>query len=505
MDFNYMILGMLLMYFSVLIIVGISASKDLNTLEDYFLGGRRLTSYVMALSFSSTGMSGWLPLGFSGYAYENGFFSLWIIVPSTTIGILLCYTFVSRKLRIYSRKIGAITIIEIIKKRFYDSKNILTIITVILICTAAVAYVTGQLIACGKLLNIILHWNYQASVLISAITIMIYTVLGGFIAVCWTDIIQGIFMIIGSILAGSFALIYSGGIEKLSYKLVETSIAYPDFAISPFTGIAGIMMGISLFFGDGIFNWIGQPTLMVKYMAAKDVKSLSRSTILSISIQIILFGGIFLSSIYMRTQFPDPSLLPYSGDTETVLIQFFIIMTHPIIVGIIIAAIIAAIMSTCDSLLMMATSVIVNDVYKLLYRKASQKHLIFISRITTMILGSIAVLLSLNQNSVLWIAWFGWTTLGIIGAPIIIGLYWKRTTREGAVIGLLSGFFVLIIWNVYGLTQKLNIFYAFPACGITYIMTILISLVTAKPPINVMYDIDNLKKPRKNISKLEID
>ncbi len=500
-----MIIGMLLLYFFVLIIVGLITSKNFNSLEEYFLGGRKLSSYIMALSFSSTGMSGWLTLGFAGYTYENGFQSLWIMIPSITVGIIICYKMVSKRLRYYSEQIGAITVIELIKKRFYDNTNILTIITEIMICAATIAYVSGQLIASGKLLNIILHWNYQVSVFVTAIVMVVYTVLGGFIAVCWTDVIQGILMIVGSFLAGIFAWMYSGGFEKLSYELIQTSHSNPDFLITPFAGVGAIVMGMSLFIGDGIFNWVGQPTLMVKYMAAKDSKTLSQAAIINIIIQFVLFGGVFLASVYMRTQFPDASTLPYSGDTETVLIQFFITMTHPMIVGIIIAAIIAAIMSTSDSLLMMATSVLVNDIYNTLYPKASQKHLIFVSRITTILLGIISVIISLNKSSVLWSSWFGWTTLGIVGAPIVIGLYWKRATKEGAIVGILSGFIVLIVWNVFGLTQILNIFHGLSACGTAYIMTILVSLFTPKPPAHLMREIDDLKNRRNNLNKVELD
>lgn len=505
MEFGFIFIGLLLVYFMSLILVGIFTSKNMNNLEDFLLAGRNLSPTILALTFSSTGMSGWLALGFAGYAYEKGFQSLWVMVPSATIGILSCYILISRKLRSYSEKTGAITVTEVIRKRFYDNNNILTFITTLIICTAAIAYVSGQLVATGKLLHIILNWNYQFSIIIAAIIMVIYTGLGGFIAVCWTDFIQGVLMIFGSIIAGTLTLMYTGGLDNLSVKLVEVSEIYPDFVITPFAGITAITMGVSLFIGDGILNWLGQPTLMVRYMAAKDSKSLASATIISITIQLILFIGVFLAAVYMRTQFPEPSLLPYSGDTETVLIQFFITMAHPIFVGIIISSIMAAVMSTADSLLMLAASVLINDVYTYFKPKTSQRALINMSRLATIALGFIAIILSLNKTSVLWSSWFGWTTLGLVGIPIIIGLYWKRATKEGAIIGLLSGFILVVVWNIFHLTEKLNIFHALPAGLITYFMTIVVSLFTSEPPPYVVEDIKEINYKKSNRGEIEVD
>jgi sodium/proline symporter len=504
MDFGYMVIGFLIVYFISLISTGIFASKNMANLEDFMLAGRKLDPLVLALTYSSTGMSGWLALGFAGYTYEKGFQSLWIMVPSATIGIFLSYVLVSKRLRQYSEKIGAITITEVIKKRFHDDRNVLTFITTLIICAAAIAYVSGQLIAMGKLLNIVLNWNYQISIIIAVMIMIIYTVLGGFLAVCWTDFIQGILMITGSLMAGCLAIMYAGGFSELSLRLANVSRSYPEFTITPFEGTSIIIMGLSLFIGDGILNWIGQPTLMVRYMAAKDSKTLTSATIITITIQLILFLGVFIAAIYMRTQFPEPSLLPYSGDTETVLIQFFITITHPILVGIFIGAIMAAVMSTADSLLMMATSVLINDVYSYLNPKASQSYLILISRITTIFLGIVSVVISLNKNSVLWLSWFGWTTLGIIGAPIIIGLFWKKTTRIGAIAGLVSGFIVLLLWNAMDLTVRLNIFQALPACGTAYLVTFIVSMFTAPPPPYILQDIKDLGF-QKSMNKGEVE
>lgn len=504
MEFNYMIIGFLVIYSLVLLSTGFFASKNTSSIEDYFLGGRKLSPLMLSFTVSSTGMSAWLTLGFAGYTYEMGFQSLWIMVPSATIGIFLCYVFISKRIRLYSETTGAITITEVIKKRFYDDNNALTFVFSIILAAAAIIYVSGQLIATGKLLNILLNWDYHLSIIIAAIIMIVYTVLGGFIAVCWTDFIQCALMIMGSFVAGSLAILYSGGISSLTQKIVETHRMFPEFSLTPFSSLSAIIMGISLFIGDGILNWIGQPTLMIRYMAAKDTKSLTSSSIITITTQYIIFLGVFLAAIYMRTQFPESLLLPYSGDTETVLIQFFITLAHPILVGVFTSAIMAAIMSTADSLFVLAASVLVNDVYNYIRPRASQKHLIFISRLITVILGIIAVIISMNKSSVLWSSWLGWTTLGIIGMPVIVGLYWKRATKQGAIMGLISGFTILILWDVFSLTEKLNLFHALPSCGTALIITVLISLFTPRPPEHILEDLKSISKSKTKTRSVEV-
>ena len=156
MEFNYMVIGVIIIYFVILVILGIIASRNISSLEDFSLGGRRLDSILLATSVSSTGMSAWLALGFASYTYENGLQSLWTMVPSATIGVYLSYKLVSRRIRIYSQKTNSITIIEVIRKRFYDENNALTIVFSIVLTAAAIIYVSGQLVAVGKLLGIII-------------------------------------------------------------------------------------------------------------------------------------------------------------------------------------------------------------------------------------------------------------------------------------------------------------------------------------------------------------
>lgn len=483
------------LYLLFLLGVGYFASRKMKKLEDYLLAGRGIGPWVLAFTFSATGMSGWLGLGFAGYTYRAGFEGIWTMVPSATIGILLSFVLIAKLLRRYSEKIGALTVPDVLETRYYDKSHILRIISALIILAASIAYVNGQLVAVGKIFNTVLGWNYGTTIMIAAFMFVGWTMLGGLLAICWTDFIQGILMVIGCTLAGAFALSFSGGIGNLSVDLAKVAAADPGFIISPWASLPIVIYGVSLFLGDGIMSWIGQPTLMVRYMAAKDTKTLTLSAVLAVFIQSVLFFGTFLAALYMRTKFPDASMLPMGDDSETVLIQFFATMTHPVFAGVFIGSILAAIISTADSMLIMGTSTIVNDFYiRIVNPDMDQHKAVNLGRAVTFALGVLGVLLSLRGGSVLWISWFGWNTLGLFGGPVLLGLFWPRATREGAIAGLVSGFILLAIWGPLNLESSLHLFQAFAACAATYIVTWIVSLMTKEPPKEIQKQITDLRK-----------
>ncbi|WP_432664942.1 hypothetical protein R9X47_01605 [Wukongibacter baidiensis] len=487
-----MVMGFSLFYFTITMIIGVIASIRPQNIEMYFLGGRRTNAFILALTFTSTSMSGLLFLGFSGMIYEQGLQSLWLIIPSSIIGIILCYKVVSKKVRVYSEYTGALTVIEILKKRYVDKNNALTYITGSMILIATVMYVSGQLIAAGKLINVTIGLSYDYSIIIFATIMVTYIVIGGFNAVCWTDVFQGISMIIGSLLAGLVVLKISKGFSSIWSDMKYVNTIHPEFYLSPISNITNIILGITTFIGDGIMNWLGQPTLMTKYMSVRNKDRLKTAGIMSVSFQIILFGGVLLTSLYMRTQFQNPTLLPLNGDIETIFIQFFMKMMSPFWRGIILGGIIAAIMSTADSLIMLTSSIFVNDIYYIKKPKSSPRHLIVVSKIITVLLGSIVVFISFSIKSVLATAWMGWSILGLAGIPILVGLYSDKATLSGAIFAQLSGFLVLTIWVAFDLTSRLHIFYAFAAGMTSYITLFVVSKFSQKSPMYIRKEIIEL-------------
>ncbi|UMZ72785.1 sodium/proline symporter [Natranaerofaba carboxydovora] len=498
------IAGFALIYLVVLMVLGVVAAKRMKNLEDYLLAGRNIGPWVLAFTFSATGMSGWLAMGFAGYVYESGFEPTWTMVPSATLGILLSFVLVSKLIRTYSHKTDSITIPDVLENRYYDKDKgrILRVVSMLVILAAALAYVNGQLVATGSTFETLMGWDYLISVVVAAIVFKVYTILGGLLAIAWTDFIQGILMVTGAALAGIFAVSFAGGFGEFSMELAKIPESDPDFLITPFYSSSIIILGITLFLGDGIMCWVGQPTLMVRYMSSRSRKTLNLTGVLAVFIQSILFFGTFLAALYMRTQYPTPDQLPLAGNTETVLIQFFTVATHPIFAGLFIGGLLAAIMSTADSMLLMGTSTIVNDVYaKMINPQASGKQLLFYGRIITVVMGLIALFMALDGGSVLWISWFGWGTLGLFFAPVVLGLWWKRATREGAISGLITGLVVMIIWTIFNLGD-----YVFPGfAGITsaLIVTIAVSLFTEEPPKDVQDLVDETHQENRTEEVIE--
>lgn len=487
-------------YLCFLVLVGYLASKKMNNLEDYVLAGRGVGSWVLAFTFSATGMSGWLGMGFAGYVYRNGFEGIWTMVPSATVGIFLSFLLVSKVIRQYSENVGALTVPDVLEKRYYDEKSkILRVISALVILMAALVYVDGQLIAVGKTFSMILGWNYTITIIIAACMFVAWTVLGGLLAICWTDFIQGILMVTGATMAGAMALTLSGGWSNLSVDLAQVANIDPDFIISPFASAPIIIYGVSLFLGDGIFSWIGQPTLMVRYMAAKDTKSLKLSAVVAVFIQTLLFGGTLLGALYMRTKFPDASMLPVPGSTETILFQFFSTMAHPVFAGIFIGSVLAGIISTADSMLIMGSSTLINDLYiKIFKPNLDPVVALKYSRIATFVLGALGVLMALKGGSVLLVSWLGWNTLGLFGGPVLLGLLWPRATRQGAIAGLITSFIILVSWGPMNLESTTHLFQAFPAGLAGYGVTWLVSLMTEAPPEEVQNEVRKLRSSNKS-------
>ena len=201
----------------------------MKKLEDYVLAGRNIGPWILAFTFSATGMSGWLGMGFAGYAYVSGFEGIWTMVPSATVGILISFVLVSKPIRKYSEKVNALTVPDVLEERFYDKeKKILRIISSIIILAAALAYVNGQLVAVGKLINTTMGWNYTLTVIIAAAVFIGWTMLGGLMAITWTDFVQGLFMVTGSLMAAAFAISLSGGFGNFSMELASINRVDPN-------------------------------------------------------------------------------------------------------------------------------------------------------------------------------------------------------------------------------------------------------------------------------------
>jgi sodium/proline symporter len=431
-------------YLLMVFTIGWLGLQRTHNQSDYILGGRKLGSWTTAISAGASDMSGWLLLGLPGYAYLAGFDAIWIAI-GLYIGTCVNWYCVAPRLRSQTQSLNnALTIPEYLEFRFNDSSHLLRIISAIFILLFYLFYTSSGLVAGGKLFESVFELPYQWAVIIGALTILTYTCLGGFLAVSWTDLIQGLLMA----LALSYVAVVS--IYKVNgfASLFEWMAIMNGNLVNPFNtttdGPLGVIGIVSLLaWGLGYF---GQPHILVRFMAIKSENMIPKARTIAIywtaiglfSAILIGFSGIALLGNQLQ-----------ASDSEKVFIELLSLLLHPVPAGICLAAILAAIMSTADSQLLVASSALTEDIYKIINVKVTDKQLLLFGRITVAILTLCATALALQpDNNVLDLVAYAWAGFGATFGPVILlSLYWKNMTRNAALIGMLTGGITVIVWK----------------------------------------------------------
>lgn len=485
MQSNLTIGATFFVYLAGMLAIGIIAYYRTGDLSDYLLGGRKLNSFTTALSAGASDMSGWLLLGLPGYAYVKGYEAGWIAL-GLLIGTYLNWRFIAEKLRIFTAALGdSITLSEYFENRFKDQTRILRIATAFFILAFFLFYTSSGLVAGGKLFESVFGLPYIWAVLLGALAIIIYTFLGGFMAVCWTDCIQGLLMFLALALVPIIAVVSQGGWGNATEAMrsVNPSLLNPLKSIDGGT-ISALSIISLMAWGLGYF---GQPHILARFMAIRSPDEVPQARMIAMWwVFIGMVGALFVG-------FTGIGALdtPLTGaDTEKVFIILVQSLLHPIPAGICLAAILAAIMSTADSQLLVSSSALTEDIYKPFIRKdASQKELIWVGRITVVIIAIIAFLLAMNpDNKVLDLVAFAWGGFGAaFGPTIILSLFWKRMTRNGAFAGIVVGGLTVVIWKQLngGFFELYEIVPGF----VLSLIAIVIASLLSKPP-----DMEELKK-----------
>ncbi|MCU0639392.1 MAG: sodium/proline symporter PutP [Candidatus Krumholzibacteria bacterium] len=428
-------------YLAAMLAIGIYAYRRTGTISDYLLGGRKLDSFTAALSAGASDMSGWLLLGLPGYAYAAGYEAGWIAL-GLFIGTYVNWRFVAARLRIYTAELGdSITLSEYLENRFEDRSRLLRIVTAFFILTFFLFYTSSGLVAGGKLFESVFGLPYIWAVLAGALAVIVYTFLGGFMAVCWTDCVQGLLMSFALVLVPVVAISSQGGWGHVT----DAMRAVNPSMLNPFAAGGGLLSIISLAaWGLGYF---GQPHILVRFMAIRSAGDIPRA-------RMIAMWWVFLGmSGALLVGFAGVGSLetPLSGaDTEKVFILLVQSLLHPVPAGICLAAILAAIMSTADSQLLVASSALTEDFYKPFIRKrASERELVWVGRLTVMLIAAVAFALAMDPgNKVLDLVAFAWAGFGAaFGPTILMSLFWKRMTRAGAFAGIVTGGVTVFIWG----------------------------------------------------------
>ncbi|MBT3208427.1 MAG: sodium/proline symporter [Bacteroidetes bacterium] len=499
---NIQILLPFFIYFLIVIGIGIYATKfSSKGISEYFLGGRQMSKFVVALSAVVSGRSAWLLLGFVGLAYSIGFAAVWTAIGYIIIELLL-FLYYAPKIRNFSEKHDCITVPDYFAARFNDKNGYLRMLIVLVFLIFMIAYISSQFVAGGKTLYAsflisdaggindffaFINISQQTGWLyITALIVLIYTILGGFLAVSLTDVFQAFFMIIALVALPIYGIIQIGGwdivLEKLSnlHQINHHTNNIIDNSLGNLTNPAALGFGALIgAIGIGLGS-PGSPHIIVRYMSIKDPSQFRWTAIVGTFWNVLMAAGALFIGLIGRAYFQDVSALPDS-DVENVYILLANEILNPIFVGLILASIFAAIMSTADSQLLVAASGIVRDIYqKILYKdqEISQKKLALLSRIVVSLLVIVAVIIGLlNEDLVFWFVLFAWAGLGAaIGPTSILALFWKKTSKVGVVAGLLSGTISVFVWKNIEFLKEI-MYELVPAFFIALIFTIVFSLL----------------------------
>ncbi|SHJ79808.1 sodium/proline symporter PutP [Tepidibacter formicigenes] len=478
-------------YLIGMLIIGLIFYKRTENLSDYVLGGRGLNSWVTALSSQASDMSGWLLMGLPGYAYLAGFESIWIAI-GLAVGTYVNWKLIAKRLRQYTKVAGdSITLSVYFENRFRDKSKILRTVSAIFILIFFILYTSSGLVAGGKLFNTVFGMPYIIALTVGTIVVISYTFLGGFMAVSWTDFFQGMLMffaILAVPIAGTFKI---GGISAIFDTINNLNTEF----LNPFTTADGniikIIPVISLLaWGLGYF---GQPHILARFMAISSPKKIKEARKIAmvwvvISLCAAVFVGI-VGRVYLSQTLKGP-------DSETV----FMLMVNSIFpsafAGIFLAAILAAIMSTADSQLLVAASAFTEDIYKALIKKdASEKELVWVSRLTVIFIAAISYVLALNpDSSVLDLVAYAWAGFGAAFGPVVIfSLFWKRMTIKGAAAGMIVGGVTVLIWkHLQG--GIFDLYEIVPGFILGIIAIIIFSLMDKEPSKEILDEFDSVSK-----------
>jgi sodium/proline symporter len=461
-------------YLIILIAVAAWSSKESTTLKGYFIAGKKLPPWVVAFSTNATGESGWLLLGLTGMGYAVGAHAFWVVLGEVT-GISLAWILISRRLKRLADKSDSITVPDVLAARFNDKYHVLRSISVLIILVMVMTYVAAQMVATGKAFDGFTDLNYTWGVIVGATIIIAYTLVGGFKAVAWTDLIQGVLMLLGLIILPIVAISAGGGWDAITSNLV----AQDPGLLSPW-GPEGkstlAIIGVISFVAIGV-PFIGVPQLMVRFMSARSEKSLVPAMTLSVIVIFLFDIGAVLTGMAGR------ALYPGLEDPETILPLMSTAMLPEWMAGIMMVVVLAAIMSTVDSLLILASSTVVRDyMQKIRGSLLSDEVLAKRGKLLTLVIGVIGVGFALQQSPMIfWFVIFAWNGLGAaFGPPLLCGLWYPKTNIKGAIAGMLGGFITTVTWVLFFKEQFYNLSEIVPGFLVGLVLTITVSNATSR-------------------------
>ena len=461
-----------IVYIFSMIVIGLIAARSTSSLSDYVLGGRRLGRVITGLSAGASDMSGWLLMGLPGALFVSGISQAWIAI-GLTIGQWCNWKFVAARLRSFTANASdSLTLPDYFAARFKDKYRITAIVSAVIILIFFVVYCSSGMVSGAKLFEQTFELDYQNALLIGAVSTILYVCIGGFLAVSWTDAVQATLMIFALIITPIIILTDIGSVQEanelVSLKSVNMSNILSGTTVIGLISLAGWGLG-----------YVGQPHILVRFMAASTVRGMGGARRISISWMIFCLLGSVLVGYYgvaFAARHPEIEI----KDPEQIFIIVTQVLFSPWIAGILLSAILAAIMSTLSCQLLVASSTLTQDFYSRLIRKnASQKELVWVGRGMLLLVAAFAYIIAMDPNSgILKLVSYAWAGFGAaFGPTVVISVFYKKMTLPAAIIGMITGALTVIVWEIF---NPFGLYSLVPGFIISSLVIFVVSLFTQK-------------------------
>lgn len=510
---DFLVLLAMLIYFVVVLTVGFVYTKRSNSSSaEYFLGGRKVGPWLTALSAEASDMSGWLLMGLPGVAYFTGASDAMWTAIGLALGTYLNWKFVAKRLRKYSVAAGdAITLPQFFSNRFHDKRNVVSTISALIILMFFCIYVGSCFVSCGKLFHTLFGLDYATMMVLAAIIVFLYTLVGGYLSVVTTDFIQGCIMFFALAVVFIGAVVSAGGVENTVSFLqsipgflsgtqiaVPTMTAYGEQAVQdgmPVFGAAGeygILSIISMLaWGLGYF---GMPHILVRFMGIRSADEVKKSRHIAVIWCVVSLACAVCIGLVGR------AVIPTAFATQSAAENVFIVLSQMILpsflCGIVVCGIFAASMSSSSSYLLVAGSSVAENIFRgVLKKDATDEQVLIVSRITLVLVFLFGIFIAFDENSSIFnVVSYAWAGLGASFGPLmLLCLYWRRTTKQGAVAGMVTGALSVLIWHnlIKPLGGIWGIYELLPAFILALLTIVVVSLLSRKPSPEVEYEFDH--------------
>ncbi|MGC9422288.1 sodium/proline symporter PutP [Vibrio sp.] len=490
MENSFAITTTFIIYLIMMLAIGVFAYQRTKNSADYFLGGRSLGPWPAALSAGASDMSGWLLLGLPGYAYAAGIEAFWL-AGGLLLGTWANWLITAKRLRTYSITTDSLTLPEFLSRRFNDKSKLIQTISAFFILFFFLFYTSSGLVAGGKLFETVFGLDYTTAVIIGTICVVSYTLFGGFLAVSWTDLVQGLLMSAALLIVPITAM--NGGFSQLDSDLSDINpqllTLWNDVKGQPLSIIAILSL-----VGWG-FGYFGQPHILARFKAARSNKDLTTARWIAVIWTALSMCGAMLVGLVGLVYVTNSGAMQLD-DGEKIFMLLVNAIFHPVIAGILLAAILAAIMSTADSQLLVSSSALAEDFYKQVFKQeASSEDVVRVGRLAVILISIVALILAMTpDSSVLGLVSYAWAGFGAAFGPVLVlSLYWSRMNRNGALAGILVGGLTIVIWKQLA-GGWFDVYEILPGIIFSTAAIVLVSFLTGEPEETVKAQHVSFKK-----------